>query len=70
MFVGGKLLGGADATKKLLEEGELQRKIQEARGEALPEELRQLIKDKPSGVEVRFRGVTRNKPGLAWSQVL
>lgn len=54
VFVGGKLLGGADATKKLLEEGELQRIVKEAQGEALPDELRQLIKDKPSGVEVRF----------------
>jgi len=53
VFVGGKVIGGAEATKKLLEEGELQRLVKEASGGALPLELQRLVQDTPSGLQVK-----------------
>lgn len=52
VFVNGKLIGGSEEALDLLEKGELQKMIKDSKADALPKDIRELITDTKSGLEV------------------
>ena len=52
MFVNGELIGGSSEALDLLEKGKLQQMIKDAKKDALPAELREVVTDTQSGLQV------------------
>lgn len=65
VFVDGELLGGSEETLDLLKDGKLQERISNAKGDALPQVLQELVRKSTSGLEVGFHILTPPFPTSA-----